>query len=125
MFLLEKGLLKRSVGPPSKFYIQDSLEVIVIRQLLPGHDSSFSRKKRHTRLTSNCPLDHPAIRLTRMIDKSSYRTSSGVDNHVLVENHKIEALQDSQHCQMHEIELELSPRYSYTSFSSCCHIHLV
>lgn len=74
----------------------DLLEVVIVAQLLSGHDAILSGKEGHARLPGNSPLLHTAIRFTRMVDKASNGSSSGINDHVLVKVHQVVALPQSQ-----------------------------
>lgn len=70
----------------------DSLEIVVVSQLFAGHDTTRTCEESHTRFSTDSPFDHLAIGFTRMIYEPSDRAASSVDDHLVVEAHKIIAL---------------------------------
>jgi hypothetical protein len=91
MFFWEKGL--EELGFFSGYRTaKDLLEVVVVGQFFSSHDPPRAGEQRHSGLPANGPLDHLAIGLTRMIDESRDGSPSGVDNHLVVETHKVIAL---------------------------------
>ena len=63
------------------------LEVIVIGELLAGHDALVACKERHSRFSGYYPFLHLAVGFAGMVDEAGDGTSSGIDDHVLVEHH--------------------------------------
>ena len=68
------------------------LEVIVISQLLTGHDALLASKECHAWFAGYNPLDHLAVRFARMVHETGDGAPSGIDDHILVERHEIVAL---------------------------------
>lgn len=63
------------------------LKIIVIGQFVPGHYSTITSKKRHTRLPRDCPFLHPTVGLARMVYETSDRAPGSIDDHVLIKVH--------------------------------------
>lgn len=80
------------LGGASALVLVCLLKIVVVSQFLASHNSSITSKQRHTWLSSDSPLDHPAIRLTRMVDKPGDRATTCVDNHFIMKCHKVVAL---------------------------------
>jgi hypothetical protein len=70
----------------------DSLEIVVVSQLLARHNATRACEESHARFPTDSPFDHLAIGFTRVVHKSSNRAASGVNDHFVVEAHKIIAL---------------------------------
>lgn len=68
------------------------LKVVIIRQFLASHNAARTGEECHSWFSAHSPLNHLAIGLARVVDESRNSASSGVDDHLIVEAHKIVAL---------------------------------
>lgn len=76
---------------------ENSLEIIVIGQLLSSHNPAVTGEKGHARLASNSPFLHSAVGCARMVHETCNGSSSSVDDHVLVKVHEIVTLDTQTH----------------------------
>jgi hypothetical protein len=73
------------------------MKIVVESQFFARDNPQLARKQRYCRLTSNNPPFHAAIRLARMIDKTSDRTATGgVEGEILVEINHVDALRTAR-----------------------------
>jgi hypothetical protein len=86
MFFWEKGL-SRLVCVLSRGEFPNSLEIVVVGKFIARHDAYRTSKQGHPGFAINSPLDHLAIRFTRMVHKPSNGTASGINDHLVVETH--------------------------------------
>lgn len=70
----------------------DLLEVIVISQFFASHDSAGTGKECHSWLSSDGPFDHLTVGFAGVVDESGNGTSRRIDDHFVVEAHKVVAL---------------------------------
>ena len=73
--------------------VEGLLEVVIVSQLVTGHDTVWPGEKSHARFSSNSPFDHGTIGLARVIDESGDSSTSSINDHVLIEYHEVVALQ--------------------------------
>ena len=93
------------------------LEVVIVGELITGHDAIFSREQRHSWLAGHRPLDHVAIGLARVVDKPGDGAACSVDDHVLIKVHQIVAL---THHQLRPRFQILSDRHRHPSACNGC-----
>ena len=101
MFFVEKGLVEgvsyyiaRLI--PGKGKRQEGseglLKVIVVGELLAGHNAPVSCEERHSGFTRHDPFLHFTVGFAGVVDEPSNGATGGINDHVLVEYHQVEAL---------------------------------
>lgn len=94
MFFCENGLHHVKEEHP-KCLVFSLLEIVVVSQLFSRHDSSRTCEERHSWFPTNGPFDHLTIGFAGVVHKSCDGTSSGIDDHFVVETHEVVALEKS------------------------------
>jgi len=72
--------------------LDNILKVVVIGQLFTCHNAVISSEKCHARLSCHNPLHHLAVGFAGVVDEASNGSACGINDHVLVEGHKVVAL---------------------------------